>query len=449
MARDGTMRNMQRAPYVVLGLLLTLALPAAAQGAGTQASTAAAADLADARWLPWMGCWQLWEEQVERAAAEDGAEFPERTTVCITPAEDGSGARLTARSDSEVLVERTLVADGVRHALAEGDCNGWERRDWSDDGRRLFTRGEVRCGNDEPRRMSGISLLSNRSTWVDIQSVSVGDRGHIEIRRYNPARDAEASDDVQLPATRGAIRDARQSIAGPLNVASVRETAAKADSPVVEALLTETQPRLNLDSATLIDLDDAGVDGSVIDVLVALAFPDRFVVERRSSSRGGGGGLGWGGGGFGGLGSGIGYADNYWAPFGYSYLGMYGYNAWRNAYWYNPYYYNGWGGNGWGGPGALIGGTDDGETGARAVDGVGYTRVSERAAVPRDSGGASASSGGGGGGSSTRSGRSGRVTSTGGFSRGGGGGSSSSGGGGSSSGGGSSGGGGGRTPVPR
>ncbi|MYN63868.1 MAG: hypothetical protein F4X11_02375, partial [Acidobacteria bacterium] len=273
------MRNMQRAPYVVLGLLLTLALPAAAQGAGTQATTAVAADLADARWLPWMGCWQLWEEQVDRAAAEDGAEFPERTTVCITPAENASGARLTARSDSEVLVERTLVADGVRHALAEGDCNGWERRDWSDDGRRLFTRGEVRCGNDEPRRMSGISLLSNRSTWVDIQSVSVGDRGHIEIRRYNPARDAEASDDVRLPATRAAIRDARQSIAGPLDVSSVREAAARADSPVVEALLTETQPRLNLDAATLIDLDDAGVDESVIDVLVALAFQERLGIS--------------------------------------------------------------------------------------------------------------------------------------------------------------------------
>lgn len=436
------MRNMQRAPYVVLGLLLTLALPAAAQGASTQAATAATADLADARWLPWMGCWQLWEEQVERAAAEDGAEFPERTTVCITPAEDGSGANLTARADSEILVERTLVADGARHALAEGDCNGWERRDWSDDGRRLFTRGEVRCGNDEPRRMSGISMLSNRSTWVDIQSVSVGDRGHIEIRRYNPARDAEASDDVRLPATRAAIRDARQSIARPLDVSSVREATAKADSPVVEALLTETQPRLNLDAATLIDLDDAGVDGSVIDVLVALAFPDRFVVERRTGG-GGGGGLGWGGGGFGSPWSRMGYADNYWAPFGYSYLGMYGYDTWRNSYWYNPYYYNGWGR-----PGALIDGSGDAETGARAVNGVGYTRVSERAAVPRDSGGggASASSGGAGGGS-TRSGRSGRVTSTGGFSRGGG---SSSGSGSSSGGGGSSSsGGGGRTPVRR
>ena len=431
------MRTMQRALHMTLGVLVALALPAAAQDGTPRQSTTADVDLTDARWLPWMGCWQLWEEQVDEAA-EDGAVFPERTIVCLTPAADGSGARLTARSDSEILVERTLVADGVRHALTEGDCTGWERREWSDDGRRLFTRGEVRCGTDEPRRMSGISMLANRSTWVDIQSVSVGDRGHMEIRRYNPARDAERSDDVRLPATPGAIRDARQSVAGQLTVSSVREAAAKAESAVVEALLTETQPRLALDSATLVDLDEAGVDGSVIDVLVALAYPDRFVVERRRSGGRGGGGSGVGWGSFSPL-SPM-YSGVYGAPFGYSYLGWRGYDSWRNAYWYNPYYYNGWGV-----PAMAIDGADD-SGGARAVNGVGYTRVSQRAPVPRDSGGVSSSSGGSRGGSSGRTG--GRVTS-GGFSRGGGGGSSSGGGGSSGSSSSGGGGGGGRTPVPR
>lgn len=436
------MRTMQRALYVTLAVLVALALPAATQDAtARQATTAGSVDLNDARWLPWMGCWQLWEEQVDRSANGDGAEFPDRTVVCLTPTDDGSAARLTARADSDVLVDRTLAADGVRHAIPEGDCSGWERREWSDDGRRLFTRGEIRCGTDEPRRMSGISLLVNRSTWVDIQSVSVGDRGHMEIRRYNPARDAEASEDVRLPATPAAIRDARQLIAGPLTASDVREAAAKADSPVVEALLTETQPRLDLDSATLIELDDAGVDGGVIDVLVALAFPDRFVVERRRGGGGGGGGMGLGG-----IGPYSPMSGGHWAPFGYSYLGWYGYNSWRNAYWYDPYYYNGWDRAG---RRLTGGGTGDGQSGgARAVNGTGYTRVSQRAPAPRDSGAASASSGGGRGGSG-RSG--GRVTSSGGFSRGGsssGGGSSSSGGGGGSSSGGG-GGGGGRSPVPR
>ncbi len=432
------MRTMKRAPYLILGVLVTVALPAAAQAAAlSQESTAASMDPADTRWFPWMGCWQLWEEQVDQAAAGNGAEFPDRTIVCLVPADDGRGVRLTARSDGEVLVERTLVADGVRRTLTEGDCTGWERREWSDDGRRLFTRGEIRCGADEPRRMSGISMLANRSTWVDIQSVSVGDRGHMEIRRYNPARDAERAEEVRLPASPAAIRDARESIAGAPDVSGVREATARVEAAVVEALLAETQPRLDLDSATLIELDDAGVDGGVIDVLVALAYPDRFVLERRGSSGRGGGGGSWAH--FSPLSPN--YMGTYGVPFGYSYLGWYGYDTWRNTYWYDPRYYNGWGV-----PGRVIdGATDDG--GALAVNGVGYTRVSQRAPVPRDGGGASASSGGRAGGSSGRSG--GRVTSTGGFSRGGGGGSGSGGGGGSRGGDGSSSGGGGRTPVPR
>ena len=208
-------------------------------------------------------------------------------------------------------------------------------------------------------------MLANRSTWVDIQSVSVGDRGHMEIRRYNPEREAERSDDVRLPATPGAIRDARQSVAAPLTVSSVREAAAKAESAVIEALLAETQPRLALDGATLIDLDDAGVDGSVIDVLVALAYPDRFVLERR---RGGGA------------------RRRRWCRLGVASIRSrpwtpctgrrsaipisagtdYPTGATRTGT--TPRYYRGWGT-----PGMVIdGATDDGGQ-ARAVNGVGYT----------------------------------------------------------------------------
>ena len=37
------------------------------------------------------------------------------------------------------------------------------------------------------RHMSGISLLLNRATWVDVQGIAVDDRRHVEIRRYRPA----------------------------------------------------------------------------------------------------------------------------------------------------------------------------------------------------------------------------------------------------------------------
>ena len=451
------MRTIRQTLYVIL-VVAVLAVPVTAQSLdGAQAGAPVAAGELDARWLPWMGCWQLSEEQL--AAASQGAEFPERMTVCITPAEDGRGATLTARGDSEVLMQRALVADGTPRDVTEGDCGGWERREWSADGRRLFTRAEIRCGAEPPRRMSGISLLLNRSTWVDIQGVAIDDRRHLEIRRYRPAQAADEQE-ARLPATPRELRDARQAIAGPLTLSSVQEAIARADSHVVEAFLTESQPRLNLDSRTLIELDDAGVDGGVIDLLVALAYPERFVVERRTRGGGGGGGgwgTGWGG--FGGA----------YAPIYYSSAAMYGMYApwgyggyWRDPYW-NPYGY------GYGPGGGAAGDAPEPVSQTRAIQGRGFTRVQPRSAVARGDSGDGGSTGsatprtarprgGASGGGASGGGRSGgtRVTS-GGFTRSGGGGgggrsgggSSSSGGGGRSGGGSSSSGGGGGRAVPR
>ncbi len=445
------MRIMHSTLCVTL-LAAGLASPAAARNPHGAAAPAGVADL-DARWLPWMGCWQLAEERIGGTESPDP--LPEPMEVCIAPAEEGRGAALTANGGGEALLQRALIADGARRDVTEGDCGGWERREWSADGRRLFTRAEIRCGTEPPRRMSGVSLLVNRSTWVDVQGVSIDDRRHVEIRRYRPAPAADALQ-ARLPAAPRELREARQAAAGPLTLAGVREAAARADSHVVEALLTESQPKLPLDADTLIELDDAGVDGGVIDLLVALAYPERFVVERRASGGGGGWGTGWGG--FGGA----------YAPIHYS-RAMYGtYAPWGyGGYWYDPY----WGSYGYrpgvGGPGGVVRGDGLEASRVRAIDGRGFTRVQPRTAVPRrnpdggsgggGSGGArprsggssSPSSGGWSGGGGGRSGGGATRVTSGGFTRSGGGGGSSGGGGGSSSSSSSSGGGGGGRAVPR
>ena len=65
LSKDGTMRIMRLTPYLIL-LIVGLALPAAAQNPGGAPEATPAGDL-DARWLPWMGCWQLSEEQIAAA----------------------------------------------------------------------------------------------------------------------------------------------------------------------------------------------------------------------------------------------------------------------------------------------------------------------------------------------------------------------------------------------
>ena len=419
------MRIMQQTVFAMLAASLVLASPSVAQDRDVSTTLAAGqteivAGESDARWLPWFGCWQLWEEQLERAEGS-GSQFPDRTVVCMTPATtpDGKGVQLAARGGGEVMVERTLVADGRRRDVTDGDCSGWEQRTWSEDGLRLYTNAELRCGDDTPvRQTSGISFLSGRATWVDLQLVTAGERQHMEIRRYTPASSGASQDDETLGASRDEIRQARVHAGAAVTLPGIRDAAQSVDPRVVEAMLTETEPRLDLDAAALIELDDAGINGGVIDLLVALAHPERFTVQRRSGGSGGGGS--WASWGSGASGIGWGYDPIWYSDLYPYYLAPLGYGAWGRGY--NPYFYN-YGTN------PFINIRDAGsiaETDAtpRAVNGVGYTQVRERTVVSRATPPGGSGGGGSGRGVATRSGgsSSGAGASTGGYTRSGGGG---------------------------
>lgn len=390
------------------------------------ASPEARAQETDSRWYPWLGCWQLWEEQLdpsqlaqEQAIDDETAALLDRTYVCVRPGETAAGVELTAVAGDRVLVERHLVANGERRAVEEQECHGWERSEWSFDGRRLFTSAKLQCGDDPPRSVTGVSLLSSSSVWVDIQVVDIGTRQLVEVRRYNPVTATQqarwlGSEDA-LGVDWADIRQARREAAQPVNIRDLEEASQKTSARVVETLLLETEPRLPLDSQALIALDDAGINSGVIDLLVGLSYPDHFVVERRD--RGGS----WSSNTYSGFG---GYHDPMWYDSFYPYyVTPLGYYSYRRGY--SPYAY-GFGAT----PFVIVPTTsrDDEPAGGRAINDRGYTRVTPRAPVVREATprGASASPGG--------------YTS---------GGTRSPSSGGTSSGGSSGGGGGGRTAVPR
>ena len=399
----------------VAAVLFGTALPpvALAQAAAPQSSSA---ESLDARWLPWFGCWQLWEEQRgtplnagpgfshEAEADDETRGLIARTLVCVTPSETGPGVELTAAAGERPLVERTLFADGRQRDVDEPGCEGWEQSEWATDGQRLFTHAELTCGDQPKRTVKGVSVMATRSTWTDIQIIEVGSRQHVEIRRYNPVS-AERRDQLlgaarRLPVDPAEVRAARTAVTESVTVADLMEASEKTAPQVVEALLVETEPRLALDSEALIALDDAGVDGTVIDLMVALAYPERFQVERRDRSGGWSSGS-WSADGVGGYYDPIWYGDLY--PYYVTPLG--------STYWsrgYNPY---------------LVGAApfvvvpvelNVDERSGRAVQSRGYTRIVRVAPAASDGGTTTGRRakprGSGSGGTSTNSGSSGTAT---------------------------------------
>jgi hypothetical protein len=396
--------------------LLLLAAPAHAQNSG------------DARWGRWNGCWELVMEN-----SREGAPTPARTgraprsqpndpmrpQVCVEPSSDG-GATFTTKVGTQTPIVQTVVADGKDRPINEDGCTGTQRAEWSADGLRLYAHAELSCKGDQgTRRVSGLAMLGPDGRWTDVQSMDIGGRESFRVRLYRRTDNALiASPTVAATA---------------LTLDDVKEASAKVSPRALEAALVETRASFNLTGKRLLELQAAGVPGSVVDLMVALSYPDRFVIERTTSVDRAQPPilddpflLGWA----------FGYPVwseiyGFYSPL-YGAFSPYYYSPFAYPYYrgYNPFYYGGYypfyGGGGYvvvdGGGGG--GGFPDRPSGlGRVVDGQGYTRVKPRSVEPVsavNSGGGSTTSSTGGGGSSS-SGSGGGSVSTSGFSSGGGG----------------------------
>ena len=390
--------------------------------AGLTAATASAQEQPDARWTPWLGCWTVSVDTTRGGDAVFAEPATPRARVCVT-ARANAAALTTEVTDKPALVQ-TIVADGSSQPLSESGCTGSQRVEWSKDGARLYSRAELTCAEGSKRTVSGIALLSPDGTWIDAQSVEIGGRSSVRVRRFR--RDEPPAADARPVPER-------------LTVDQVIDASAHVAAPALEAALVESRATFGLNARRLVQLDDAGVPSSVIDLMVALTYPQAFSV--RPSSRAdrltpfpfgmdpSDPDYPWWYGNLYGAGA---YFDSAYlfSPFGYSYL---------------PYYPPDFGIGG-----IVVGGGGGGGSrptpGARVVDGLGYTRTVVRGAETASNGESVGSARGSNGGRGTVSAQ--------GFSRGGSessssGGSSSSSGGGGDSGGGGGGGGGGRTAVDR
>ena len=324
-------------------------------------------DQIDQRWLPWLGCWQLVEETGALAEApDDRGPFADRVVVCLTPrtGEADEGIEVTTVADGEPVLVETLLADGVQHQIEETACTGWRHHRWSRDGARLFTLAELDCGDADIRRASGVGLMTGATTWLDIELVATGERGVVTVRRYRRASDRTTADAgaTALPADlRDRVRAAaRLASTSELSIEDVIEAHQAIEPAVVEAMLIETRAAFVLDRHALIELDDSGVSTGVIDLVVALAFPDQFVVNRSvgrtTSSYGGGGGF---------ANAFSPYGFNSWYPYYASPFGYYyGWSPYRSLYYSGP-------------AASYVIGQDPGTTG-RAYSGRGYARIDAR-----------------------------------------------------------------------
>lgn len=349
---------------------LTLALlcvPVTASLAWT--ATQEVPEESDSRWEAFLGCWAP-------LAAGPTTTGPSQRVLCFRPLDDISVMKSTV-IDGEVHDEQAISTDGTTRPVSRDGCAGAETATWSDDGRRVYVRSTLRCG-DRPgqREVASVLALVGAGTLVEIQS----DGGE----RYDVYRTLEAAD---YPASMGELRDfadepTRLYGAAPLSLDAIVEAAGVLSAPVVNAMTFHLPTRLHIDADALIALDEAGVDDDVIDLVVAAAHPEKFDVVLEP------------------YGDEAGYTDADYDPYYDSWPGSrggFGYGGYYSPY-YSPYgVHNPFG------PRVRRGGTiiiiDRGDGGASsprgiAVKGGGYTRAGPPSAGGSAGKGRSTSDGG-------------------------------------------------------
>ena len=124
------------------------------------------------------------------------------------------------------------------------------------------------CSSDKGnRRVSGFSILGANGTWTDIQAVDVSGQQTVRVRSYRRVCELAQIGRGLTQAT-------------PLTLEDVKEASGKVSARALEAALVETGSSFDLSGKDLLALQDAKVPDSVTDLIVALSYPDRFVVER-------------------------------------------------------------------------------------------------------------------------------------------------------------------------
>lgn len=371
------------APLFVAALFAGAALPASAQQAASNAETTVAERTGDAGWAPLQGCWIP-----VGAPAEEGL-------LCVRPAADGPGLELLAVADGEATVSGTIVADGQPRPVSQEGCEGTEQAELSSDRSRLYLRSELVCEGGVQRTSTGVISFPSPGQWLDVEAVEVDGQSAAWVQWYREAPDEAVREAgmEHLTADRAmAIRSARIAASRPLTADDVMEASRKVDAEAVRTLVAQRAEPFDLDAETLIALADAGVPEDVIDVMVAVTYPETFALgdeaaeaQPRPSDR---------------MARQI-YMDPYYSPYSYRYRrGLYA-----------PWGY--WGGHypGYGGYRPTVVVVEPRSTGhGRVVNGRGYSRgtaSSTGSAQPRDRASAPRRSGSTGGSVSPAGARSG------------------------------------------
>jgi hypothetical protein len=227
----------------------------------------------DTRWQPWIGCWQA--SQIGRTAP----------LVCVTPTPVASAVQIATIDSGKIVARDTVNADNSQRALAKGGCSGWQRASFSVDAKRVYLRSELACGTGLKRSGTGLLSISPDGEWLDDQGMTVAGASTVSATRFHAVRVTSSEVPAEIAAaTNGRemlIEASRASAGAPISSGEIIEAVKQLDTAVVQTWIVQRGRKFTFDAKGLVALADAGVPGSVTDVLIGVSYPEHFALQDR------------------------------------------------------------------------------------------------------------------------------------------------------------------------
>lgn len=232
----------------------------------------------DARWLPWVGSWRLVSDTEETA---DSA-VKDQYLLTTSPGDNEKSILMEGHRAGQVLFEERIEADGVRRSMEKDGCTGWQQYGWSETGKRLLFQGESDCTGNLRQEISGLSIIEGSGDWLDVQLVQSEEGKAVTIRRY---RSVDAGVFAPGQTRADPARVARVSAGTDFSIDEIIELSGKVEPEVLEAALIELHKPFPVNSKQILRMADSDVPTRIVDLVVALSFPDQFIVEQSTIYR--------------------------------------------------------------------------------------------------------------------------------------------------------------------
>lgn len=221
---------------------------------------------ADARWAPWLGCWR---------SVDDLASVGAR--VCVVPRD--AGVAVVTVVGGQRISDELRIADGRDRTVDTAGCRGTAVVRWAEHGARLYRTAKVACDGADARTLTSVSFFGQGPTWVDVETVKDGDDTRVRVTRLVRASTLVLADGTTFARSTSVPTTALAK----WTVDDVIDMSRMLPPDGVQAAVAEVPGPFALNKRSLAALADAGVADRVIDLMVGVTYPSKFVVQRATA----------------------------------------------------------------------------------------------------------------------------------------------------------------------